>query len=95
MIYPFIAGEIGTIIPVIKTGVTSMSASLENRIATLEQQVARLQKRQNMSVPAGQEWLADLYGKFAADPIFDRAMKLGRKYRKSLRPRVKKGKSKR
>lgn len=68
-----------------------MSANLENRVTTLERQVARLQKRQAMNVPAGREWRDDLYGKFAADPIFEKAMKLGRKYRKSLRPRIKKG----
>jgi hypothetical protein len=72
-----------------------MSVNLENRVAALEQQVARLQQRQKLNGPGGQAWLDDLYGKFADDPIFDQAMKLGRKYRRSLRPGPGKSKSKR
>jgi hypothetical protein len=71
-----------------------MSVNLEDRVAVLEGQVASLQKRQKSRAPARQEWLDDLYGKFAGDPIFEQAMKLGRKYRKSLRPVSRKSKSK-
>jgi hypothetical protein len=71
-----------------------MSVDLEHRVAALEGQVASLQKRQKSNAPNGQVWLEDLYGKFAGDPIFEQAMKLGRKYRKSLRPRARKTKSK-
>lgn len=38
-------------------------------------------------LPAGREWLDDVYGKFAGDSIFEEAMEIGRKYRKSLRAR--------
>ena len=72
-----------------------MPADLENRVIVLEKQVARLQRRQGATPQAGRTWLDDLYGKFAGDPIFQQAMKLGRKYRKSLRPRARKVKSKR
>jgi len=71
-----------------------MSISLEKRMAALEQRVASLQKRQELNA-TGRAWLDDLYGKFAGDPVFERAMKLGRKYRQSLRPRSRKAKPKR
>lgn len=65
-----------------------MGVNLESRVAELERQVARLQKHQkNRSGPTGREWLEDLYGAFASDPVFEKAMKLGRRYRQSLRPR--------
>jgi hypothetical protein len=60
-----------------------MSAKLETRVAALEKQVAHLQQQQSNG-PAGREWLDDLYGKFANDPVFRQAMNLGRKYRRSL-----------
>jgi hypothetical protein len=69
-----------------------MSANLEQRVAALERQVALLRQGYESSAPAGRAWLDDLYGKFAGDPIFDQAMKLGRKYRQSLRPRARKSK---
>jgi len=71
-----------------------MSAKLEQRIAVLEKQVALLQKGRSTE-PAGKGWLDDLYGKFADDPVFERAMKLGQKYRQSLRPKARNAKSKR
>jgi hypothetical protein len=71
-----------------------MSAKLEQRVAALEQRVANLQERQESKV-ADRAWLHDLYGKFSGDPVFDRAMKLGRKYRKSLRSGNRKAKPKR
>jgi hypothetical protein len=61
-----------------------MSLNLERRVAALEEQLARLQ-RQEAGAHSGRAWLGDLYGKFADDAILDKAMKLGRKYRKSLR----------
>ncbi|HEY8668444.1 MAG TPA: hypothetical protein VIL86_17465 [Tepidisphaeraceae bacterium] len=70
-----------------------MAANLKTRVAALEQQVARLQQQQTSRVPNGREWIDDLYGKFAGDSVFAEAMRLGRKYRRSLRPRTRKGKS--
>jgi hypothetical protein len=61
-----------------------MAVNLERRVASLERQVARLQK--SASAPA-REWVGDLYGKFANDPLFEKAMKLGRKFRQSFRRR--------
>jgi hypothetical protein len=71
-----------------------MSATLRQRVEALEKLVASLQQQQGPG-PAGRAWLDDLYGKFAGDPDFETAMKLGRKYRKSLRPRVRKARPKR
>jgi hypothetical protein len=70
-----------------------MSVNLERRVAALEQQLAHM-RRQEPAAHPGRAWLSDLYGKFADDAIFDRAMKLGRKYRKSLRPGIRNRKSK-
>lgn len=67
-----------------------MATALEKRVAALELQIARLQERQQSTSPSGGEWLDDLYGKFAGDPIFAQAMKLGRQYRRSLRPQRRK-----
>ena len=72
-----------------------MAVTLEQRISALEKQVAHLQQQHTQSAPAGREWLADLDGAFAGDPIFEQAMKLGRKYRKSTRPSVGKTKARR
>lgn len=70
-----------------------MSVTLKQRVEALEQLVAVLQQQQ-VSDPTGRAWVEDLYGKFAGDPDFARAMMLGRKYRQSLRPRARKAKSK-
>ena len=68
-----------------------MARDLEHRVALLEKQVARLSKQNGGE--NDRAWLDDLYGQFAGDRIFEQAMKLGRKYRQSLRPRAGKGKS--
>jgi hypothetical protein len=72
-----------------------MSVNLEQRVAALERQIARMQRSQELNAPSGRVWLDDLYGKFTGDPIFQQAMKLGRKYRQSLRPRTPRPKPKR
>jgi hypothetical protein len=68
-----------------------MSVNLEQRVAALEKQLALLQQ-QNAGASVGRAWLGDLYGKFTGDAIFEQAMKLGRKYRRSLRPSSRKTK---
>jgi hypothetical protein len=72
-----------------------MAINLEQRVAALERQVADLQERREQIAPAGREWLGDLDGAFAGDPIFKQAMKLGRAYRKSTRPAARKPKARR
>ena len=67
-----------------------MPATLEERVKGLERQVARLREQQAAGAAGGgREWLDDLYGAFAGDATFEQAMKLGRQYRTSLRPRTK------
>ena len=56
--------------------------SLKERVAALEQEVARLKAQlgnQGSSAP----WWEKIYGSFANDPMYDEAMKLGREYRES------------
>jgi hypothetical protein len=56
----------------------------------LEREVAQLRALHEPCLSSGREWVDELSGKFAGDPVFARAAKLGRKYRQSLRPRGKK-----
>jgi predicted TIM-barrel fold metal-dependent hydrolase len=69
-----------------------MASELEKRVVALEKKVAQLQQHQQQNASNGRQWLNDLYGKLANDPIFEKAMELGRKYRRSLRPRTSKSK---
>ena len=59
---------------------------IESRVAALEADVAQLKERVEMVVPPG-DWLDAIYGAFDNDPIYDEAMRLGREYRESLRPK--------
>ena len=60
-----------------------MSSKLETRVATLERELASLKEQvESQQLPW---WKANL-GQFANDPTYAEAMKLGRTYRKSLRP---------
>lgn len=70
-----------------------MAEKLAQRVAALERQMARLCREQETDRHSGRRWLDDLYGAFEGDPVFESAMKLGRKYRRSLAPRSKKTKS--
>jgi uncharacterized small protein (DUF1192 family) len=64
------------------------SSELHARVAALEAEVARI-KEQLRDRPASkkEDWLDNWYGKFANDPYFEEAMRLGQKYRESLRPK--------
>jgi hypothetical protein len=57
--------------------------SLEERIAALEAEVAAL-KAQLESKPKV-DWTHAISGTFANDPLYDEAMRLGRKWRESYR----------
>ena len=69
-----------------------MSSTLEERVAKLEKQVAELERKTVQE--ERKQWLERISGKFANDPLFDRAVELGRKYRESQRPKPAKAKSK-
>jgi hypothetical protein len=60
---------------------------IEHRVAALEADVARLKEQSAKAVPAQGDWLDGIYGAFENDPIYEEAMRLGREYRESLRPK--------
>ena len=57
------------------------SARLEDRVAALEAEVARL-KTSVETIPTV-PWWEKIAGTFADDPLYDEAMRLGREYRQS------------
>ena len=61
------------------------SAGIEKRVAVLERELANL-RRQVEGTNAPQPWWERIAGTFENDPVYQQAMKLGRKYRQSLRP---------
>ena len=62
-----------------------MSEQLEQRVALLEAEVARLKNKvENDS--SSRPWWEKIAGTFADNPAYDEAMQLGREYRESLRP---------
>jgi hypothetical protein len=63
------------------------SVKLEQRVAALEAELARLRQRLEGPPPHAKPWWERIAGTFADDPAYDRAMELGRKYRRSLRPK--------
>lgn len=62
------------------------NVELENRLAILEREVARLSSMVEGSTSAAARWWERIAGTFANDPAYEAAMKLGREYRESLRP---------
>jgi hypothetical protein len=61
--------------------------SLKDRVAALEAEVARLKAKAEGSDKPSDPWMEKVWGAFANDPDFLEAMRLGREYRVSLRPR--------
>lgn len=60
-----------------------MPEQLEERVALLEAEVARL-KRKVESDSSSTPWWEKIAGTFAHNSAYDEAMQLGREYRKSL-----------
>ena len=58
---------------------------IEARLAALEAEVARLKAR--VGEEEKQHWWKKWVGAFRGDPYYEEAMKLGRKYRESTRPK--------
>jgi hypothetical protein len=71
------------------------TVELESRVAILEAKVERLQRELKAVVPDGRPWWQQIVGTFADDPIYEEAMRLGLKYRESLRPKPRSKQSKR
>ncbi|MEG3438423.1 hypothetical protein V0288_14930 [Pannus brasiliensis CCIBt3594] len=61
-----------------------MSEQLEERVADLEAEVARLKNK--VENDSSRPWWEKIAGTFADNPAYDEAMRLGREYRDSLRP---------
>jgi hypothetical protein len=59
--------------------------SLEERVAALERELLRL--KQLVEPRNTGSWVDMWAGAFLNDPYFEKAMKYGRQYRESLRPR--------
>ncbi len=61
--------------------------TLERRVSELEAKVTELAESSRKS---SRWWVTDA-GRFADDPVFDEIVELGREYRKSLKPKQRKG----
>jgi hypothetical protein len=51
-------------------------------------------KKQNGAKEDNRPWAEKIFGTFANDPVYDEAMRLGRKYRESTKPKPPKRKKK-
>jgi uncharacterized small protein (DUF1192 family) len=67
-------------------GILMPSARLEQRVAALEAEVAKLKSKLEER-EASPPWWEQIVGTFQHDPIYDHAMRLGQQYRQSLRPK--------
>jgi hypothetical protein len=65
------------------------TGSLEDRVRALENEMALLKARLEPMKRTSADWLDKIYGSFANDPIYEEAMRLGREYRESQRPKPK------
>jgi hypothetical protein len=73
--------------------VKSMSkVDLEARIAALEAEVGRLRAIVEQAPGVEEPAWKKIVGLFEDDPLFEEAMRLGREYRESTRPRTRKPK---
>jgi hypothetical protein len=66
---------------------------IEPRVAALEPEVNHLRERLDAATNPASPWWQQIYGTFANDPLYEKAMRLRHEYRESLRPNpTKKGK---
>ena len=61
------------------------NGSIEERVAALEAEVPRL--KQAVLPRSNTPWWKEWAGAFLNDPYYEKAMKYGRQYRESLRPK--------
>ena len=60
---------------------------LEQRITALEAEVAKLKEQSKNGEPDTRPWPEKIFGTFANDPDYEEAMRLGREYRESTKPK--------
>jgi hypothetical protein len=60
---------------------------LEQRVATLELELARLKAKIEAKEKTSTPWWRQIADTFANDPLYEEAMQLGRKWRESFRPK--------
>jgi hypothetical protein len=64
------------------------TGSLEERVTALETELAQLKKQLAAEKPQGAiPWWEKIFGTFADSEEYEEAMRLGREYRESLRPK--------
>jgi hypothetical protein len=60
------------------------SAQIEKRVAALEEELARLKSKVEETQPL-RPWWERIAGTFQDDPVYEKAMKLGRHFRRSCK----------
>ena len=64
-------------------------AQIEQKVAVLEKEIEQLKRRPTGRGATGKWWI-DQAGIFADDPVYAEIVRLGRRYRQSLRPKPRK-----
>ena len=59
--------------------------TLEERVAALEAEVARLKQERTVEMPTKKPWWEEIRGTFKDDPVYEEAMRFGREWRESQR----------
>ncbi len=65
-------------------------AQLEKRVTALEEAVKKLREKVGQNSGPNPRWWAEGAGRFANDPLFDEMVRLGKEYRDSLHPDLRK-----
>jgi hypothetical protein len=65
---------------------------LKDRVAALEYEIAQLKAKLETPTELNEPWWKQIQGTFAGDPAYLEAMRLGKAYRDSFKPKVKKRK---